>query len=64
MVHGIEPHVSVESAWDSFSLCPSPAHTHALSLKINKLKKMVKTASLTLYVIYHSEKPGKEATWF
>ena len=43
-IHEIETHDalctdSVDPAWDSLSLCPSPAHVLSLSLKINKLKK-------------------------
>ena len=45
----IDPHVglhadSVESAWDSLSLCLSPACAHALSLSYSlKINKTVKT---------------------
>ena len=42
VVGEFKPHIglcadSVESAWDSLSLCPS--HACVLTLKINKLKK-------------------------
>ena len=58
MVCEFEPQVrlcddSVEPAWDSLSLCPSPAglqvHTHSFSLKI-KLKNFFQVKFCLLWV--------------